>query len=419
MRILTVSEDFFPSIGGIAAHVQGLSAALRRGGHDVRVLTRRRLPPGRNLAVWRRQEFAYDGVPVTALPIMYSPRNALLRLQLTTRFAGAAARAARSMPADVVTFHHYYYDPDVVAAQARHRPVVFTNHSSQFLDEAARDETVRRRLLARFAFAHAVIAPSAELVEATRACGFPADRVHYVPNGVDPERFAPRAEARADVGRALGLDATQPIVLCARRPVPKNGVAYFVAALERLAAAGRACTVLFAGLAAEPQPAELEYTTALRRAVLALPPTITVRLLGSVPNDRMPALHAAADLAVLPSLLEATSIAGLETMASGTPLVGTTVGGIPEIVAHGETGLLVPPRDPAALAEALSWLLDDAARRDAMGAAARARVLREFSWEAVAERSLRVYERAAEDFRRRGSAPRRMTAGSASPHGTR
>ena len=402
MRILTISEDFFPAIGGIAAHVQGLSSALTVLGHDVRVVTRRRVAPGRNVTEWRGRQFVYEGVPVTAIPIMYSPRNVLERFQLGARFGGVAARTARRIAADVVTFHHYFYDPEIVRRTRGIAPAVFTNHSSQFLAEIELGDEARRRLLARFDFASAVIAPSRELVAATIACGYPAARVHYVPNGVDPVRFAPSPTAGPSLRRELGLQADEPIVLCARRPVPKNGVEYFAEALARLAAAGVRCTVLFAGLTPEPELDELPYTTRFREAVRTLPPSITTRLLGNVANDAMPRLHAASDVAVLPSLLEATSIAGLETMASGVPLVGTTVGGIPEIVESGVTGILVPPQDGAALASALEQVLRETSARRAMGARARARVVQQFSWEAVGRQSVAVYAAAAATFRTTG-----------------
>ena len=402
MKILTISEDFYPAIGGIATHVQGLSSALTTLGHDVRVITRRRLAAGRNVTKWRTREFVHDGVPVTAIPIMYSPRNVFERFQLRARFGGAAVRTARRIGADLVTFHHYFYDPEIVRRTQRIAPAVFTNHSSQFLADVERGTDARRRLLARFDFASAVIAPSRELVDATIACGYPSDRVHYVPNGVNPTRFAPSPTAAAEVRRELELPADAPIVLCARRPVPKNGVAYFAEALARIAANGVRCSVLFAGLTPEPEIDELPYTTQFREAVLALPELITTRLLGNVANESMPRLHAASDVAVLPSLLEATSIAGLETMACGVPLIGTTVGGIPEILADGATGTLVPPKDPAALAGALERILLDSGARRMMGANARERVLKEFSWEAVARQSADIYESAIATFRAAG-----------------
>ena len=136
----------------------------------------------------------------------------------------------------------------------------------------------------------------------------------------------------------------------------------------------------------------------LARVVRAPPPIVTTRLLGSVPNDAMPRLHSASDVAVLPSLLEATSIAGLETMACGVPLLGTAVGGIPEIVTDGVEGTLVPPRDPGALASALERMLVNADGRRAMGARARERVVHEFSWQAISRRSVAVYSVAAAEF---------------------
>jgi starch synthase len=80
-------------------------------------------------------------------------------------------------------------------------------------------------------------------------------------------------------------------------------------------------------------------------------------------------------------------------MAMAKPLVGTRIGGIPEIIDDGRTGLLVEPRDPGQLAEALSSLLQAPARAAEMGAAARQRVLREFSWTAIGRRTVEVYER--------------------------
>jgi glycosyltransferase involved in cell wall biosynthesis len=394
MNIVTVSEDCFPQIGGIATHVQGLSGALLRAGHSVHVITRRRdVPNFRNLHV-RSRRFDYQGIPTTAIPLVYSPRNSLRRTQLRTRFALAAARRIVRDRAHVVTFHHYLDDPDIVRGLRRWRPLVFTNHSSQFLAALERGE--HAALLRRIDCADAVIAPSRELVQATIACGYPEGATFYVPNGVDPSAFRPDPSARARVCAAYGLEASLPIVLCARRPVEKNGVIHFVHALERLARSGVRVSVLFAGTSPEPQPDEPAYTTELREAIHALPGGVHRRLLGGVPNESMPELQAAADVGVLPSLVEATSIAGLESMACGTPLVGTTVGGIPEIVRDGETGRLVPPADPAALAAALQELIADPARRSAMGAAARAIVEREFSWDVIARRSVEIYQRVLE-----------------------
>jgi len=107
----------------------------------------------------------------------------------------------------------------------------------------------------------------------------------------------------------------------------------------------------------------------------------------------MPAWYAAADVVVLPSLKEATSIAGLEAMACGRPLVGTSVGGIPYLVDDDKTGLLVEPRNPSQLADALVRVLtDDAARRE-MEIAARKKAVEQFSWARIAGTVQSIYKK--------------------------
>jgi glycosyltransferase involved in cell wall biosynthesis len=122
---------------------------------------------------------------------------------------------------------------------------------------------------------------------------------------------------------------------------------------------------------------------------------------GNVPNTAMPRFYALATIATLPSLMEATSISGLEAMSSGLPLVGTNVGGIPEIIDDGVSGLLVEPRRPDQLAAAYLRLLGDADLRTRLGAGARARVEREFAWPAISARTVAVYERAIDWWKAR------------------
>jgi glycosyltransferase involved in cell wall biosynthesis len=122
--------------------------------------------------------------------------------------------------------------------------------------------------------------------------------------------------------------------------------------------------------------------------------------LGAVANADMPDIYRAADISVLPSLAEATSIAGLEAMACAVPLVGTRVGGIPTILQDGVTGLLIPPRDADALAAAIGRLARDVGLRRNLGAAARQSVELSFSWPRIAARTLAVYEGVLGEARR-------------------
>jgi glycosyltransferase involved in cell wall biosynthesis len=117
-----------------------------------------------------------------------------------------------------------------------------------------------------------------------------------------------------------------------------------------------------------------------------------VRFEGSVPNEQIKSYLDACDIVVLPSLLEATSISGLEAMAASKPIVGTRVGGIPDLIEDGLTGSLAEPADSLSLAQCILRLLKDY-DLEKMGRAARKRVLDRFTWKRTAERTIQFYER--------------------------
>jgi glycosyltransferase involved in cell wall biosynthesis len=118
----------------------------------------------------------------------------------------------------------------------------------------------------------------------------------------------------------------------------------------------------------------------------------------AVSDNRMVELYAEAQVAVVPSLYEGFSLPAVEAMACGTPLVATTGGALPEVVGHnGTTGLMVPPGDPGALAAAIGRALDDPRLRARLGAAGRARVLKEFTWKATALGTVRQYQALLDD----------------------
>ena len=130
------------------------------------------------------------------------------------------------------------------------------------------------------------------------------------------------------------------------------------------------------------------------------PPGVT--LLGRLGPERVAELYARAGAFVLPTLREAFGLSFLEAMSFGLPCIGSDIEAIPEIVAHGETGLLVPPRDPAALARAMASLLEDPARAAAMGEAGRVRVAERFGWDRAVRRMLEVVEGGAAPAARAG-----------------
>lgn len=360
MKILMLSSEFPPTVGGVGSHVRELSAALLTQGHAVEVVT---------LAVKGFPELAeIDGIVVRRPRLL--PGMPFYDLHLASWLRKRVAEG----DVDLVHVHGLRA---AAATKGLGLPCVFTNHTSGFLKRLAASAWRRRRTEARIRHFDAVIAPSEELCEAARALGY-AGRVEYIPNAVDAEKFCP---GDRHLRAAWGVGDYTPVVLLARRLVEKNGVRFFAEALARLA--GQRFLAVIAGDGPERQ--------AVERILAEGGVAEQVRILGSVPNTEMPDIYRAADISVLPSLMEATSITGLESMATALPLVGTRVGGIPDLIDDGETGLLVPPRDPEVMAKAIADLLADAGARIRMGRAGRAKVERAFTWGVIARRTLGVY----------------------------
>ncbi len=198
----------------------------------------------------------------------------------------------------------------------------------------------------------------------------PAGELTVLPNGVDTDRFAsgrPRAAMRA----GLGIPPDALVLLVVGELTTRKNPVLVLDALARLDAGERAPVALFAGEGAE--------RATLERRIAAEGLAGRVRLLGF--RDDVPDLLAAADLLVHPSRVEGFGYAVAEAMAAGLPVVATRASSLPEIVAEGETGLLVPVDDADALARAVAVYAGDPARRARDGARGRERVVREFSRE--------------------------------------
>lgn len=219
-----------------------------------------------------------------------------------------------------------------------------------------------------------VLAASSEIAHVAQDLTGGDVSVEALTNGVDTERFRPKA-GKAD------RSERRPRIVVPRRLFSKNGVEFLVRALPGVRARVPDVEVLVVGDGPE--------RSALERLARELGVTDSVRFLGARPHAEMPRLLASSDLAVIPSLMEATSVAGLEAMACGVPVVASRVGGLPEII-DDEVGRLVPPGDPDALAKAIVDLLRSPSR-DALGKRARERVVSRWSNARLVERHVRIY----------------------------
>lgn len=228
-----------------------------------------------------------------------------------------------------------------------------------------------------------------------RPGGRAGERTDVISSGVDTDRFHPTAD-RAAAKRALGLDAAAPVIGTVGRLEPRKGTATLIAALAALRDAGRRdVTALIVGDG--PLRAELA-ADAERRGIAS-----QVRLLGDRADVRD--VLAALDVFVLPSRTEGMSNALLEAMSMALPVVATAVGGTPEVVADGRSGLLVPADDAAAMARAIDRVLAEPAFAATLGGAARRVVEDRYGARNMVRRLEAVYAAVAAGGSRSGHAP--------------
>ena len=362
-----------PEVGGLESHVHFLCRALAERGHRVDVVTSRSVQDSPSYEV-------RDGVHVwrTWFPGKTTSGWIAHALGSVPRSIGLARKA------DVLHAQAFQSIPPLMAARAvtRRAPLVATWHTSHFLRLAQRPgwKTLLGRLVDS---ADANLAASREIADVTESLGS-GTRVEAVTNGVETSifrRVAPALEAPEPPTRRL---------IIPRRLFAKNGVEYLVRALPIIR---RDVSVEAVFVGDGPERGRLEALAA------ELGVSDCVRFLGARPHDDMPGLLASADLAVFPSLMEATSVAALECMACEVPVAASRVGGLPEIVDEA-VGALFDPADPEDLARVVTVLLQRDGLREA-GVNARARVVERWSNARLAERHIEIYE---ELIRRRGAA---------------
>jgi alpha-maltose-1-phosphate synthase len=209
-------------------------------------------------------------------------------------------------------------------------------------------------------------------------------RVRVIRNGIDTREYAPDPET--DVVERYGIDRSRPYVIFVGRITRQKGLPVLLRAAARLDPAAQ--LVLCAGQADTPEL--LDEVTGLVNGLRAARSGV-VWIPEMLPRRDVVQLLTHATVFACPSLYEPLGIVNLEAMACGTAVVGSRVGGIPEVVAEGKTGLLVPPGSPDDLAGALNALVRDPDLAEAMGQAGRDRAVAEFGWRAVAERTAALY----------------------------
>ena len=405
MRIALFTNEYPPHVyGGAGVHVEYLARELARiedRGHRVDVLCFGQQHEDRdNLRV--------RGIEAAAPFAAQDPRHAKLLDALVRDLSMAGAVEAP----DVVHCHTWYsHLAGCLARPLTGAKLVLTTHSLEphrpWKVEQLGTAYHATAWIERTAYENAdgVIAVSKAMKDDVQALyGVAPERVRVIHNGIDPDEYRPVASAERI--RGLGVNPDVPMVLFVGRITRQKGILHLVRAIPHLRPGMQ--VVLCAG-APDTREIAAEMTALVAEAGRAAAADI-VWIDRMLPREDVIMLYSHAAVFVCPSVYEPFGIINLEAMACETPVIAAAVGGIPEIVVPGETGLLVPfdaegggsaePVDPEgysrALANAINELMADPARCRTMGRAGRARVLAQFSWESIARKTLGFYRELVE-----------------------
>ncbi|WP_422774312.1 glycosyltransferase family 4 protein [Plantactinospora sp. WMMC1484] len=403
LKILILSWEYPPVlVGGLGRHVHALATALAAAGHQVTVVTRH----GEGAPM----EAYADGVHVVRAPEdpvgfpLATPSLLAWTMAFNHTLTRTALRAARTGDYDVIHAHDWLVAHTAITlADHLDIPLVTTIHATEagrhqgwLPDEMNRTiHSVEHWLSAE---SHRVITCSGYMRDQVNGLfGLPDGHVEVVPNGVDDRAWS--AQPRAVAAARKRYAGAGPLVGFAGRLVYEKGVQHLVHAVPRLRERHPELRVVIAG--------DGPYRQELQEQAQRLGLAESVRFAGFMTERQLPAVLAATDATVVPSLYEPFGMVALEAAAAGAPLAVAATGGLAEIVEPGVTGVTFPHSDPDALAGAVDSLLGDEVFARRVARRARTMVTERYGWASIAARTAAVYASAANA----GPAPR-VRAGS-------
>ena len=413
-RIAFLSEHASPvallggeDAGGQNVYVDEVSRNLGQLGYTVDVFTRRDNPDAPEVIEWAPN--------VRIINLMAGPATFLLKDELwkfMPDFRDALLDFIERNETRYDLLHSNFWMSGWVATELQNRlniPAVHIFHAmgkTKRKYQGSTDTSPQERINVEEQIIRSVervIAQSpSEWSELVDDYGADPDRVVIIPSAVNTTVFHPivREEAR----QRIGLAQNAFVVVYVGRMLPRKDVRNVVHGMAQLVQHSESQTAMYGtafpplhlllvgGETTEPDPLATPEIGVLQQLVMELDISEHVSFVGKRQQDVLHNYYSAGDVAVTTPWYEPFGLTPLEGMACGRPVIGSAVGGITYTIADGETGFLVPPRNPNALAERLYQLLIEPERRTRMGQAARVRVEREFTWETVAKRTSGLYE---------------------------
>lgn len=382
--------------GGQNVYVAHLAQQLAQAGHRVDVFTRRESPSQVPVVAWQPNVRV---VHVPAGPARVLPKEAVLPCMPAFGDCMLAFMRRQTWSYDLV--HANFFMSGMAAKQIKQAlgiPFVITFHALGHVRRLAQGEAdafpaARTRIEAALMqeAARVIAECPQDRQDMETLYGAPSARIEIVPCGFDPdEMWRVSGVAR----RQIGLEEDGFTVLQLGRMVPRKGVDNAIRSIALLRERhGIAARLLVVGGNAPTLEADWTAETQRLRALTAeLGLSRQVHFTGQRARDQLRYYYSAADVFVTTPWYEPFGITPVEAMACGTPVVGSAVGGIKSTVVDGQTGFLVPPKNPEALADKLAILYRQPELAQKMGAAGMRRAWRDYTWEGVARQIAAIYE---------------------------
>lgn len=378
MAYILLATDYPPQTGGIQRYHSNLALALQALGRDVRVVAT--VHPG------CEEHDAAAPVPVTRVATEGGKPAIYRRLRdEAVRLAGELAQPLRGVIATK-------WSPEgpgaLQAARQLSVPWGVFGHDREFILHAANvvKWALQTYLLTRADLCFAI----SDYAAANFRRGFaPASHIRMVGCGIERDLFAPDPEMAAQLRARLGL-ADRPVLLTVSRLVPRKGHLTVMQALCEVKQRFPNVAYVIVG--------DGEFRERLEQGIVEYGLQDQVIMAGRASDGELCGYYTLADAMVMPSYdipgkpTEGFGLTFLEANCCGTPVIGSRTGGIPDAIEDGRSGLLVPPRDPRALAQAIARLLADPDAAHAMGRYGQERARTQFTWEQVARRADAAFE---------------------------
>lgn len=406
--IYMLTTVFYPSIGGVENHIYNLSINLVKIGYKVKIIN-----PVINLE--KNEIYDLEGIEVNRIAVgnendlkKYEGYKKNSKDSILGYFYGYRRKNyynkfykiiykyiindIRNQKNCEIIIHQHDFISSIKLSRklSKKYNIIFTNHTGEFLflKKLPFSNFIIKYLTKHFKY---IIAPSNELARFEKIRD--KNTYRFLSNGVDIERFKIiDVDAKNKLKQKYNIPLNKKIVFCPRRWAPTKGIIYLVKSIDLLVNENKRNDLLFifAGNEYNDYP---EYVAQINKIIEDKNLKKSIKLLGNVKYNLINEIMSISDLIVIPSLMEAISLAALEGMACGKIVIGTNVGGFPQVINNGENGFLVPPKNEIELSKIINKITLNIEDYNYIGDKARKFIEDGYSWNSIAKKTSLIYEK--------------------------